>query len=262
MADTNSTFVLALLGSLAWVPQVISWGHSFFTKPKLRFVPDGTTEIGYTFFGPILNHFFAISSDRKDALIEKMTLKITHEKGEKHDFYWKFLDEKGPELTSVSGESAQWRKNQSAIALKVNTTGLTEKKIGFQDTDYQDKLMSLVKVHSEKLFYLEKTQPQNYKDDAIKAKEFIDVQDFIKTGFYWKEGTYVVDLLVYETTLKEPHKESFEFELTKPDIELLEKNIGETQAYLKNVILNKGEDPKTWPQHYFSWANPKFIRRN
>ncbi len=263
MADINGTFVLALLGALAWFPQLISWVNSFFTKPKLRFVPDGTTEIGYTFFGPIINHFFAISSDRKDALIEKMTFEITHEKGEKHNFCWKFLDERGPELTSVSGECAQWGKNQSAIALKVTTTGLTEKKIGFQDTDFQDKLRGIVNVQSEKVFYLEKTQPQTYKDEAVKAKEFLDVLDFVKTGFYWKEGKYTVALFVYETTLKEPHSEYFEFELTKRDIEVLEKNIKEIHEYFKNLILYKGVDPKTktWPLQYFNWVNPRFIRR-
>lgn len=262
MSDNSATFVLAVLGALAWVPQLISWVNSFFTKPKLRFVPDETTEIGYTFFGPIFNQFFAISADRKGALIEKMTLELTHENGEKHNFYWKFLDEKGPELTSISGESAQWRKNQSAIALKVTTTGLTEKKIGFQDTDFQDRLMALVKVHGEKLFYLERTQPQNYKDEAVKAKEFLDVLDFVKNGFYWKEGKYTVALLVYEATLKKPHKEYFEFELTRPDIDLLGKNIMRTQEYFKDFILFKGEDPKTVPLQYFNWANPKFKRHS
>ena len=256
------TFSLALLGALSWLPQLISWINSLFMKPELRFVPDETTEIGYTTFGPILNQYFAISTSRKDALIERIILEVTHEKGEKHSFYWKYLDERGPELTSINGEgeSMQWRKNQSAIALKVSSSGLAEKKIGFQDTYFQEKLIDYTKAHNEKLFYLERIQTQNYKDKAIKSKEFLDTLDFIKKGFYWKEGRYTVDLFVYETTLKNPHTECFKFELTKSDIEQLEKNIKETQDYIKNLILYKGRASNEWPKHYWNWANPKFTR--
>lgn len=256
----DGTFVLALLGALAWLPQLISWINSFFIKPKLRFVPDATTEIGYTSYGPILNQFFAISTGKKDALVEKITLEVIHEKGEKHNFQWKFLDEKGPELTSITGESAQWRKSQSAIALKISSSGLAEKKIGFQDTFFQEKLVNYIKAHNEKIFYLERTQPQNYKEEAIKSKEFLDTLDFIKNGFYWKEGKYTIHLYVYETTLKKPHIEHFEFELTKTDIGQLEKNIEVTQKYIGDLILYKGKDIKEWPQYYWNWVNPKFVR--
>ncbi len=55
----------------------------------------------------------------------RIALVVVHETGAKHEFWWKFLDERGPEITSLdTGERAEWRKNQPAIALKVSTLGL------------------------------------------------------------------------------------------------------------------------------------------
>ena len=80
------TFILALVGALAWIPPIISAGYLFFLKPKVRFVPEEFCEIGYTSFGPIFNQSFAIATSNKDALIERIAISfIIHENGENRD---------------------------------------------------------------------------------------------------------------------------------------------------------------------------------
>jgi len=256
----DSTFVVAVIGAAAWLPQIISWIGNLFIKPKLRFVPEETSEIGYTFFGPIYNQSFAISTSRKDALIEKIIMIIFHESGAKHEFLWKFLDERGPEIMSLTtGERSEWRKNQPAIALKVSTLGLAEKKIGFQDTFYQTKLMSLLRKYEDIAFHLEKTKHSSYTQEAIETKEFTDLIDYIKTGFYWDEGKYDAYLYVYEASLKKPHVEHFQFELSKTQIEQLEKNIKITQDHFRNLVLYKGKEKES-PLYFWNWVNPSFYR--
>jgi len=262
MSNQNiGTFILALVGAAAWLPQVGSWVYSIFSKPTLRFVPEDTTEIGYTFYGPILNQAFAISTSRKDALIERISLSIIHEKGEQHDFHWKFLDEKGAEITSATGERAEFRKNQPAVALKISVLGLAEKKIGFQDLEYQGELISRVNDLQAQQDHLEKTKKETWKEETIKTKEFSDVLDFIKNKFYWKEGKYKVILWAYETSLKKPHVENFEFQLSKKHGETLQMNIKETQEHFKNIILYKGEGLDKRPQVFWRWVNPVFTRK-
>ena len=95
MDNTKATFILALLGALAWLPQIIYVIYKWLVRPQLRFVPENTTEIGYSSFGPIINQTFAISSSRKDALIERISLVVIHESGTRHDFNWRSLREKG-----------------------------------------------------------------------------------------------------------------------------------------------------------------------
>ncbi len=259
--NIDTTFVLALIGALAWLPPIISGIYRFFSKPKLRFVPEGTCEIGYTSFGPIFNQFFAISTSHKDALVERIAVTIVHENGSRHDFWWKFLDERGPEITSQNtGEKAEWRKNQPAIALKISTLGLVEKKIGFQDIAFQNRLTTFVGNYQEKESYLARTKPENYLQEATNSKEFLDISDYLKSGFYWTEGKYTAHFFIYETTIKKPHVERFKFELTKANIEVLEKDIKITQDYLKDLILSKEANGKKMPVYNWLWVNPVFQR--
>ena len=258
----DSTFTIAVIGAAAWLPQIISWIANLIVRPKLQFVPEEISEIGYTSFGPIFNQSFAISTSNKDALIERITIALVHESGAKHEFWWKFLDERGPEITSLNtGERAEWRKNQPAIALKVSTLGLAEKKIGFQDLAYQGKVMALLQKYQEIESHLEKTKPQDYLNEAVKSKEFLDLTEYIKSGFYWIEGKYDVYLYVYEASLKKPHIEHFKFELSKANIEQLEKNIKITQDHFRDLVSFKGKE-KERPIYSWRWINPVFSRSN
>jgi hypothetical protein len=254
------TDVVASVGAAAWLPQIISWIYKGVARPKLRFVPQDTVEIGYSSYGPILNQTFAISTSRKDALIERIEITVIHESGEKHELKWVFLSERGPEITSTTGDRAEFRKDQPAIGLKVSTLGLTEKKIGFQDMAYQKKLNSLVELSTEQVIHLEKTEGENYKQKAIKTKEFLDVLDFIKRGFYWKEGRYNASLYVYETSLRKSHVEYYGFELTKRHVEQLERNIKETQDWLTDSVLCRGVEAKELPHRVWNWVYPSFYR--
>jgi len=257
----NATTLIAIVGAGAWVPQVFSWIKSCLSKPKLRFVPQEITQIGYTvFWGPIFSQNFAISVWRKDALVEKITATVIHKGGARHNFYWKYLSEKGAEIRGVSGEIAEFSKNQPAIALKVSILGLSEKTIVFQDLEYVRNLVMLLARQGEKENYLEKASVPNYQQEVIKSKEFLDIQDFVKTDFYWQQGKYDVYLYVHETSLKKPHVEHFRFELSKSDVEQLEKNIKEIQEYFKDVVLYKGKKPEEWPRHFWNWVTPGFYR--
>jgi hypothetical protein len=258
--NDKSTLILALIGSFAWLPQIITWIYSFLAKPKLKFVPEETVEIGYTSLGPIFNQFFAISTSVKDALIERVKVEIIHETGEKHEFVWKFLDERGPEFQSITGEKAEWRKNQPAIALKVSVLGLTEKKIGFQDYEFQKDFSELFSKGSEKESYLLKVNPTNFKEEALKSQEHMNLQDFIKDKFYWKQGRYKVVLSANIAELKEPHTEYFAFELTKPNIQTLEINISEIQNSIKDYINYRDQEKAKWPQRRYNWINPQIYR--
>lgn len=256
------TFLIALVGALAWLPQIFSWIYNRLAKPKLCFSGENITEIGYTYLGLILNQSFAISTSQKDALIEKIILSVVHESGTTHDFYWDYLDEKGAEMTTTTGEKAEFRKSQKAIALKISTLGLTEKKIFFRDIAYQQRIRPFISALTEKASYFEKTEGDQWQEKIVKTKEFLDTLDAVKNGFQWKQGKYNVFLHAHETSLKRPHTENYGFTLSKSEIEQLEKNIGVTQEHLKDIFLYKGKDEKERPKRFWHWVNPLFYRVN
>lgn len=162
---------VAIVGAAAWVPQTIYFIYRIFAKPKLNFILEPTVEIGYTFFGPIINPSFAISSSRKDALLEKVRIKIIHdETNEKHEFIWQALEEKGFEGTSSKGERLEMRKSQSAIALKIGIVGLVEKKIFFRDISFIQERMELDKLLSEQEEFLKRRILKNFQRVYLNQK--------------------------------------------------------------------------------------------
>ena len=262
MSGTTGTNIVALVGAAAWLPHIFSWLYRLFVKPQLRFVPELTSEIGYSYAGgPIFNQTFAISTHKKDALIERLSLVIVHNNGEKHNFHWRFLGEKGFEMTSISGEKAEFSKNQTAIALKVSIVGLVEKKIFFQDFDFLANNNPLVTKLSEKENHLKKTSEGKVKEEILKSKEYQDLLDNFKAGFYWRQGKYNVYLYAFETSFKKPHIEHFEFEISKMQSEQLEKNIDIIKEEIKTIILYKEKPTKDWPHRPpLNWVNTSFRR--
>ena len=257
----NWIALVAIIGAAAWVPQIIFIIYNILAKPKLQFIPEPTAEIGYSYLGPIFNPVFAIATFRKDALIEKILIEIIHETGEKHEFLWQVLDEKGFEGTSSKGEKVEMRKSQSAIALKIGTVGLVERKIGFQDVSFKEKRITLESLLSEKEEFLKKTDSQHYPDNIFKTEEFCKLEDFIKNSFYWKEGDYTAYLYAYEVSLKRPHIEKYNFKLTKTNAEILGKNIKISQKFIKDVALFKAGIHQIFPPYFWSWVYPSIYRQ-
>lgn len=254
--------LIACIGAASWIPQIIFFFYRVLSKPKLQFISDPTVEIGYSMFGPILNPSFAISTSRKDALLERIKIEVVHESGDKHEFIWKSLDEKGPEMVSFTGEIiSEVRKHQPATALKIGILGLVEKKIFFRDISFQEKWILLNSSLSEKMELKEKTEPENYPESVFKTKEFLELLDFIKKGFYWKEGKYKVNLYAYEISLKTPHIEYYSFDLTKANVDLLERNITITQEFEKDTILFKGKKIEEFPKRYWNWVYPSIYKK-
>ena len=154
------------------------------------------------------------------------------------------------------------RKSQSAIALKIGTVGLVERKIGFQDISFKEKRIMLESLLSEKEDLLRKTDRDNYPNNVFRSKEFVELEEFIKKGFHWKEGRYVISIYVFETTLKKPHIENYEFKLSKTNVEILEKNINITQEFFKEGIHFKAGVIQTLTPHLWNWVYPTIERQN
>jgi hypothetical protein len=251
---------IAIIGAAAWIPHLINLIYSWCIKPSLYFSPAFSIEVGYSLFGPILNPSFAISSSRKDALLEKIELLVVHQSGERHNFIWQILDEKYFETKTITGERIELRKSQPAIALKITIPGLIEKTIGFHDISFMEKSKEInIKLFEEEE-HLSKTEPTNFPESLFKTKTFEAASDLIKNGFYWKEGKYEVRLFAYEKSLKKPHVEKFGFSLRKTDVDTLEKNIERTKQFLIETYLYKSGKIEKFSESPWNWVYPAFER--
>lgn len=244
---------IAIIGAAAWVPQVVGWVTRHFVKPKVRVIPSLTPEIGYTTFGPIFNLTCAISAERKDAVIERMTAIVTHERGHSAAFQWTTLNETVSQLKTTEG-IAEVSKNQLAIALKVSTLVLSEKQIAMQERTFEEDTRIHMNAVMDLYNHLKKTEPNDYQERTLKSKEFADLIDFSKKRFTWQDGNYTVELQLRIAGVKDATIQRFEFALSKNDVERLHQNLDEVEKYAQDVIL----PPDPPRQYIWNWAYPRF----
>ena len=242
----------AVIGAAAWVPQVVGWVSRKLTQPSLRLVPSSAPEVGYTTYGPILNLTCAISAEKKDAIIERITATLEHQRGQKINLTWTTLSEtfsqiRGPEGTTEVG------KNQPAIALKVGTLVLAEKLIGFNDLAFQEQVRTHTAVAAERLSFLRDSDP-NPEQELLKSKEFADLVALWERHFPWQEGQYAVRIEIRVVGVARPTTHTLYFSLSANDVQRLRQNLAEIKRYEQELVA-----PPSGPLKYnWNWLYPPF----
>lgn len=247
----------AILGAAAWIPQL----SKLLVKPRLRFMPAPTVEIGYSYFGPIVNPTFSISSSRKDALVERLELLITHDSGAQCLFVWQFTSEIPFQTESSSGEIQILKKEQTATALKIPQQILIDKKIGFQTPSFLRERVEIETKLQEKEEHLRKIALPNLPNSLFAEKEWTDIERFIKNNFFWRQGKYTIELRAYEGSRKSPYKDFFSFELSQVQIQILERNIDITIKSITNMYKLKYFPTQQLPKMTWNWVSPAIKRK-
>ncbi|MDX6404106.1 MAG: hypothetical protein QOH70_1561 [Blastocatellia bacterium] len=140
----------AIIGAAAWVPQIGRWIYKYVSKPQLEILSAPSLALSYNTGGPMVEWTTSLSTQRQDALITKIMLRVTHEKGESRLLTWLKVSELFSEVTGLAGEHAEFRRPQSVLAIKVATETLTERTITFYDKDFYsgaDESVAVVKDH-------------------------------------------------------------------------------------------------------------------
>jgi hypothetical protein len=219
--------IAAWIGAASWAPQIIGWLAKQLVKPRLEIISAPTATVGYSNLGPTVLLTVSISADKKDALIEKMSLEALHKKGESRVLTWAWLTETPLQLAAPTGEIMDLRKNQPAIALKVSTLALTEKAIIFQDTEWTSRYGEISARRMEQLNYLKEqagNQPSSLPESLIRSKEFRDELQFLQDNMYWREGQYEFRVTIKELSLHAPYTKRYSVFLSKASVDALRKN--------------------------------------
>jgi hypothetical protein len=254
--ETESTFgiyeLLAILGALAWLPQLITFITRQLTKPKLTIITDTDIEIGYTTLGPIFNIQIVFLAESKRVLIRTVEIELTHSNNETQRFTWDWFEETLHTVDIPQSGLIPTKKNQKAIAINVDPDSLVEKKIGFQQNTFKDEQRRLVQLTTEEFLNI-----YNAGDDRnqIRARNtFNNLREYYKNGFNWKIGDYKAKI-----TAKLSDGQSFEteveFQLTSLDLKTIELNIEIAQKLVDKEYGAEVEIDNNW-----LWVNTKKIK--
>lgn len=240
---------LAILGALAWLPQIITLIKNIFIKPNLKIIPSNQLEIGFTSFGPIINTNIAIVAENKKALVDNIEIELTHESNEKQIFKWQWFEETlyVVDLPDQSG-TLPTRKNQTAIALNITKDELIEKKIGFQQYKFKKKHKTLLQNAIEESLIFENAG-KDIKE--LKAtKNYNDLKKLYQDDFNWKVGRYSIKYKVFENSLKNPFVCEVFFKMTSLDINSLKLNIENCASEIERVLIDPDKQYPRW-----NWTN-------
>jgi hypothetical protein len=233
--------ILAIIGALSWTYPLIMWLDRRFTRTKMEIINHKEFQIGYTSFGPILNIDLALSASKSDAFVKDISITLKHESNQTEIFKWEWFEENLMEFEIPdSGGIVPYKKNQKAIALKVLTNTLAERRIGFQKplyhNGYSEQYQKTFEIYQN---YISKNVDVN---ELKAAKEYIDFENFFKNNFIWKVGKYTGTLTCKVANSKKSFKKDIEFYLTNIDIRKLEANVILCLDTLENHFINDNPD--------------------
>jgi hypothetical protein len=245
----DSFEILAIIGALAWVYPLAIWIKSLLTKTEVEIINHKDLEIGFTFYGPIINLNLAFSAEHKDAFIKNVQLTIAHEQNETSVFHWEWFEEVLLEMDIPESGIVPYRKNQKAIAIKVPTEMLIEKKVGFQSKKYKQEYSTLYSATNETLMNL--TSNGIDHTQIRTSKEYNDFNDLFKKHFPWKVGKYAGTIEVFVASRNKTFKQTFSFEMTRLDLKTIEQNLSTCKQSLENHFITLDPNYKA----EWKWAN-------
>lgn len=234
--------VAAVVGAAAWIPQILKW----IAKPKIEVL--SAPNIGVTFNqgGAAARWTISIAAERKDALITKAELIITHQNGDRRTLSWARLEEELTQLNVPIAElprPIQYMKPSEVFAIKATTQTLAERTIYFYDRDFFTAGREKIELALEHYSYL-KSQDDSPTDAIAKSKEFRRAVEFYTKDPFWKEGDYDLVVRLKVRGLKYPSEQKFKFTLSKEHIGTLQENNSQFESYIHGLLTDAPSQQK------------------
>ncbi len=201
------TFVLSLIGALAWIPSIVD----FFKKERIEIKLDKQINIVVDQNNSTIGIRLGISCKNKDVFVEKATLEIVHENGHKKNYIWGFIAEV---LWENKGDNGNFttQKQSYALGWKFTKDTISDPGITFLDQDYEKKCKS----YKEQLISKVSAIIDNKQDlNAIKTdSNYVGLLQLYKENCQWLSGKYNGTIRIH-TVDNNTYENSFSFSLNK-----------------------------------------------
>lgn len=181
--------VAAYIGAAAWIPHVGRWLYTHVTKPR-AVLTGPTAEIGYTTYGPILNLRLNLSCERRDVLVNRISIRLQHQSGNHRVFVWRGTRETFSHLKDASGTAVgSFERDSEATAVKVTTNSVYDSFFRFQELKFieaKEPLRVALMEHESFLNASGKSVP----DELLRSEPMHRIISFDRDAFWWEAGTY------------------------------------------------------------------------
>lgn len=254
IANWNAMDWVAVIGAAAWSPQILTWAYHYFARPKISIYPHPHTQVGYTTLGPIFNVTVALLSERKDIILNKISVRITHERGASHVFDWDGLSEDLSEIQNPLGPTMSIKKTFLPLVVRVLHTGVAQVFVRFQYKPFKVNFKKVFESALDKFQFLKKSGKLKTEGDIeglASDKEFAEITKLFNSEFIWGAGQYTVEFIFHSSSAFAYKKIKYAFRLTQDDVDELKKNI---ESIKLDIIQNaKMEIIKNYKPTEINW---------
>jgi hypothetical protein len=246
--------VAAIVGAAAWIPIIVQLIFKALKKPKLEIISAPNILLGYTSLGPFLQLTASISSRNRDVIVINMAVRVIHNQSkEERLLTWTSVTEDFFNLLATTDESLRMNKTQSVLAIKAITETLTERHIAFTDLPFAAVAQGKVNSAREQFMFLSNQGKGTSEElsltkekEWLRTKEFEQAKQLLTDSIFWREGSYSLEVKVYGKQIKTPHREVFEVNLTRPEIEELRKNLDLVFRELQDQVTGNDKVRREW----------------
>jgi len=260
----NSTDIVAYIGAAAWLPPIFVLIYSKCSKPNVTIVPDKFVEIGYTTFGPLFNLRLSINVDKKDILLDHMSIILRHEDGSTHNLEWSGIYEIISEVKNNHGDSQVIHRDGIPIQIKLNTLSLFEKLVRFREVDFLRDDKRARDNLGEYCSYLQENIKDKNKSkfcsEYLNSKVFTDYLKHMRKNFWWKAGTYFVSFKIKSPSKISFNSVNFQFQLSQTDIDFLGKNLDKIKDDHEFLLKNNNIPEYKGQPVVWLWRYPELIK--
>lgn len=243
--------IIAILGALAWLPQIISWIYNWLQKPNIQVFNEEEAEVGFIKFGNAFNIRISFLARNKHALIDNITLDLIDKDGAIHHLKWMWYSETFYELQSPSG-IATMAKQQNAIAINAYKDVLIEKFIGFQSPQFRESY----KLLSYKLnTFIENQRRTGELDINVikRSNEYNEIIRLYENSMIWKVGDYRAICKIHIADTNQTITKNLKFHISDIEVETLRKNLDFSRRGLDIEFIT----PQDQLEGNWMWVKPK-----
>lgn len=257
--------LVAIIGAAAWTPQIITWVHRALTQSKISLHLHLLPQIGYTTLGPIFNVTFALLSEKKDAILNKISVTLRHESGASYTFDWAGLSEDLSEIQYTIGPIMSIKKTSLPLVVKVLHTGVAQVFVRFLHEQFRANLRKASAPALDRFNFLKTTDKLKTEQDIenlLSGQEFAEVMKLFHSEFIWAAGKYTVTFEFGSPNKFKYKKSEYTFELSQVDIDELKKNINNIKLNLIQITKG-GIIPDYKPKEIaWVWRNPELRKKD
>ena len=238
MSDNSntSTFIISLVGALAWLPILYKAIKQQFQKTVIKIYPYKFFEICENEYNVILNIRVGIHTKIKDAFIEKITLDIQHSNGDKRNFEWAQIIEPLTQ-TAINDTIMPTSRKLNAIGYNISKDTYTEPLISFTSPDFRNKYESLWEKIRIQSFHI--NQNKSDKKQLKLFDPYIQLVNAYKHHYTFTAGDHTA-ILTFVTASGQTFSKSFSFHIDETNVETLrELNLKMVLDKLENTYIRE-----------------------